>query len=204
MTEQQAARTHFDMLKQYSAVAMSFARYPNIGKNIDYPLVGGTEELGELFGKLHTAAEADDTLNDIEREQLCLEAGDVFWYFNAFMSEAGIPLERFAALENDCTVPTMTKDSAYHIGAVEHQATRLMACLGGVCGQIKRLHRDDGDEMTPERREKIFAAGQLFVQQFANVCATADLTFEQVLDANVQKLSGRRERGTLHGSGDNR
>jgi hypothetical protein len=36
------------------------------------------------------------------------------------------------------------------------------------------------------------------------MCDTLGLDLEEVAGANIEKLRGRRDRGTLHGSGDDR
>lgn len=75
---------------------------------------------------------------------------------------------------------------------------------GEVLGKLKKMMRDDGGVLSEERR-------QAFKKELGDVlwyvAATATelgFTLEEVVEANLEKLFGRRERGTLHGSGDDR
>lgn len=72
---------------------------------------------------------------------------------------------------------------------------------GEVANQVKKLYRDGDD---PARRAKIGAElGDVF-WYLVRLCDALGLDPEQVIAENVEKLSGRKSRGTLGGSGDNR
>ncbi|MCL4117204.1 UNVERIFIED_CONTAM: hypothetical protein GTU68_062663 [Idotea baltica] len=58
--------------------------------------------------------------------------------------------------------------------------------------------------MSDERREMMKSELGDVAWYLAVLCASCGLDFGDVLAANVNKLKGRVERGTIHGDGDNR
>jgi NTP pyrophosphatase (non-canonical NTP hydrolase) len=75
---------------------------------------------------------------------------------------------------------------------------------GEVQGKVKKIIRDDGSVITPEKRVEI--AGELgdVLWYVARLAAELGYTFEEIAQANIDKLESRRERGVVTGSGDNR
>ena len=75
---------------------------------------------------------------------------------------------------------------------------------GEVQNKVKKIIRDAGGEIT----EKVIDAikGELgdILWYIALMCKELDITMESVAEANIEKLFGRKERGVLQGSGDNR
>lgn len=75
---------------------------------------------------------------------------------------------------------------------------------GEVAGHLKRLHRDDGGQLTADRREKIKLEIGDTLWYLSQVAHEIGFTLEDIAQANLEKIAGRVERGTLHGSGDDR
>lgn len=75
---------------------------------------------------------------------------------------------------------------------------------GEVLGKVKKLYRDDNMTLTEERRQALKAElGD--VMWYISQCATElGLSLEEIAEANIEKLFARRDKGTLHGDGDNR
>ena len=80
--------------------------------------------------------------------------------------------------------------------------------LNGEAGEyaeiIKKMIRDDGGKLSAERREK--AKKELgdvlwYLSQAARLC---NLTLSEVAEGNIAKLMSRKERGVIHGDGDDR
>ena len=68
--------------------------------------------------------------------------------------------------------------------------------------------RDDSGEIKPANsmqleKDLIAELGDCF-WQLAACCTVLGLTLDEVAEANLDKLSGREERGTIVGSGDSR
>ena len=75
---------------------------------------------------------------------------------------------------------------------------------GEVQGKIKKIIRDNGGKITPEHIEAIKGELSDVLWYIASMCDNLGLKMEDVATYNIEKLKGRRDRGTLHGSGDNR
>jgi NTP pyrophosphatase (non-canonical NTP hydrolase) len=88
---------------------------------------------------------------------------------------------------------------------------RMMYCATGIAGEageiaehMKKMLRDDKMMPTVERREALFKeVGDLmwYVSQF---CTEMNFSMSEVMEHNLVKLQSRKERGVLHGDGDNR
>ena len=108
-------------------------------------------------------------------------------------------------LEEYCA---FTRTTAVYPEAVSGAVPELMYLALGLSGeagevanQIKKIYRD-GD--TESRREKIASElGDVF-WYWVRLTDSLGFTPEQVLRANREKLSGRKERGTLGGDGEHR
>jgi NTP pyrophosphatase (non-canonical NTP hydrolase) len=75
---------------------------------------------------------------------------------------------------------------------------------GEVQGKIKKIIRDDGGNITPEHIEAIKGELSDILWYISSMCDTLGLKMEDVATYNIKKLKSRRDRGVLHGSGDNR
>lgn len=76
--------------------------------------------------------------------------------------------------------------------------------VGEVQGKIKKVIRDSGGIINDERRQQL--AGELgdVMWYLSQMASELDLSLNDIAQANLDKLSSRKERGTLQGSGDNR
>jgi NTP pyrophosphatase (non-canonical NTP hydrolase) len=75
---------------------------------------------------------------------------------------------------------------------------------GEVAGKVKKLYRDDGGCISPERREAILHELGDTVYYMARIIEALNSSFEEVEAMNRAKLNSRAQRGVLKGSGDNR
>ena len=76
--------------------------------------------------------------------------------------------------------------------------------VGEIQGKLKKVARDDGGAVTPERREDLLAEAGDVLWYVSQLCTELDATLEDVAASNINKLSSRKERGVITGSGDNR
>lgn len=79
-----------------------------------------------------------------------------------------------------------------------------MGEAGETQGKIKKIIRDAGGIITVENIIEIKKELGDQLWYIASMCDTLGLKMEDVASGNIEKLQGRRDRGTLHGSGDNR
>lgn len=88
--------------------------------------------------------------------------------------------------------------------AVMYPALGLAGEAGEIAEKVKKWLRDDAGDMTNERRDAILKE---LGDPLWYITALADdlgFTLEEVVQANVNKLTSRKERNVLQGSGDNR
>jgi NTP pyrophosphatase (non-canonical NTP hydrolase) len=76
---------------------------------------------------------------------------------------------------------------------------------GEIAEKVKKWIRDGGGEViTEDRREAILKELGDPLWYITAIAADLGYTLQDVVDANVDKLTSRKERGVLQGSGDNR
>ncbi len=80
--------------------------------------------------------------------------------------------------------------------------------LGGEAGEvlekIKKILRDKHGEIDEETREKLAKELGDVLWYVAQLCTELGLSMEEVAKQNLEKLFSRKERGVLHGEGDER
>ena len=80
----------------------------------------------------------------------------------------------------------------------------LVGEAGEIANKVKKIQRDHASVMTEEMRNQL---GEELGDVFWYLAACAyelDFKLADLAEANLQKLAQRKQRGTLHGSGDNR
>jgi len=87
---------------------------------------------------------------------------------------------------------------------VIYPALGLAEEAGEVAGKIKKAQRDDNGVITEERKEAIKKELGDCMWYITAECNELGILLDDVITENVNKMFGRRERGTLHGSGDDR
>lgn len=80
--------------------------------------------------------------------------------------------------------------------------------IGGETGElfekVKKLYRDNGGELTFERKKGILLEMGDMLWYMARLCDYMGLAFSEVPDWNVEKLQSRKDRKKLQGDGDYR
>ena len=82
---------------EYQKRASKTAIYPNIGKNLTYPVIGLCGETGELankFGK--TIRDSNGIVTEDAREEMLSELGDILWFLSQTCTELNCTLEDVA------------------------------------------------------------------------------------------------------------
>lgn len=98
------------------------------------------------------------------------------------------------------------KETAFYSGEwqVMYPALGLAGEVGEVCNKIKKIYRDDDGHMTDEQREGIAKELGDCLWYFAQLATDLGVSLDVIARGNIAKLSSRKERGVLGGSGDNR
>ena len=169
---------------------MNTAVYHAIGKNPGYPGLGLPDETGEVFEKVDMLLSSGVS----DPDGVADEIGDVYWYIAALSHELKIDLTELdgpeAAMDGFVSVP--------------HVSAMLVSCK--IAGHVKKIIREG-------KRGKKYATR---VEDITKLLIELDTllrmvirfqtpyTREQVFERNINKLSDRKDRGVLHGDGDNR
>jgi len=75
---------------------------------------------------------------------------------------------------------------------------------GEVQGKIKKLIRDCAGGIPQDKKEAVLDELGDLLWYMAGVCTVLGADLSEVAQNNLNKLQSRKERGVLHGSGDNR
>src|SRR6056300_1341628 len=89
--------------------------------------------------------------------------------------------------------------------ALEYLALGLTSEAGEVAGKVKKLIRD-GEDVEGFELKKIAIASEVgdVLWYCAMLAKEVGVPLNDIMKENLRKLHGRKVRGTLHGSGDNR
>ena len=85
-----------------------------------------------------------------------------------------------------------------------YPALGLAGEAGEVANKVKKIYRDDGGQVTDDRRVQIAKELGGVLWYVATVCTDLNLNLGDVARENVAILASRQERGTLRGDGDER
>lgn len=75
---------------------------------------------------------------------------------------------------------------------------------GELLGKFKKLIRDDNLILTEERRQSMIDESSDVLWYLAAVADALGTTLEDIAIHNIDKLTDRKKRGVIKGSGDNR
>lgn len=75
---------------------------------------------------------------------------------------------------------------------------------GEVAEKIKKIIRDDGGQVLPERKKEIEKELGDVLWYLTQIATELNLELDQIAEKNIEKLYSRLERGQIGGSGDNR
>lgn len=110
---------------------------------------------------------------------------------------------------NDYTKQALTTLSDdYDYGDITPQMMGMVLGLsdesGEVLGKFKKLLRDKKGVLTEDDKREIAKELGDILWYISSVTHLLGYSMDEVAEMNLDKLAGRRERGTLKGSGDNR
>lgn len=181
-------------LDEYQKTAMTFASY---GQNPFYPMLGLSEECGELIALMTTK---NDT-----KEKVIGEIGDIVWMIAGIAKENKTAMGELEIFE----IPTLVKSGKFRV---------MMDILPFVCGlhgkTAKFVRKHEGFSPTKASRwismendvseYKVTLRGILseILSRVVMIARKYGLTLEEVLDYNIAKLTERKQAGVIIGNGD--
>ena len=74
--------------------------------------------------------------------------------------------------------------------------------VGEVAGKFAKAVREEGGVITPERFQAVCCELGDVVWFVAEICTCLGVSFSSILEANLEKLDGRKTRGVINGNGD--
>jgi NTP pyrophosphatase (non-canonical NTP hydrolase) len=90
-------RGHEMNFTDYQEKARLTAKYPVIGQGVIYPTLGLANEAGEVSGKIKKIfRDKNGMIEDVDREALKAELGDVLWYLAQISTELHLSLDEIA------------------------------------------------------------------------------------------------------------
>ena len=75
---------------------------------------------------------------------------------------------------------------------------------GEVAGKLKKIMRDDGGQLSPEKLDDLVAELGDVLWYVTAVADDLGITINDIFFANYTKIKSRQERGMIKGSGDTR
>jgi NTP pyrophosphatase (non-canonical NTP hydrolase) len=85
-----------------------------------------------------------------------------------------------------------------------YAALGLAGEAGEIANTIKKIMRDDDGTITDEKRKEVKKELGDVLWYVACTATEMGLNLDEVAQANLDKLASRKERGTLHGNGNDR
>ena len=178
-------------LLDYGNEARKTAIYPNRGQNLPYAILGLIEEAYELKEKM-LAGDSEGAL---------LELGDVLWYLVACSDELGLEFSELFG-QNITTLEALA--SLEHRIAVETIAGFALDEAASAGGVVKKIIRDDAGKASEAKSARLRSLLESIAAALSAAAYLLGKTLSDAMEANVKKLSSRKNRGALTGSGDYR
>lgn len=106
----------------------------------------------------------------------------------------------------DYTLPVINVPEENDVVVADYcyPALRLAEEAGEVSGKFAKAVRDNHGRIDSERKEAIVKELGDVCWFVAELCTILDVSLESVMQKNIDKLTSRKERNVIHGSGDNR
>jgi len=83
--------------EEYQKLSRKTAIYPDKDNNFVYPTLGLTGEAGEVSEKIKKVLRDDNgVVDDLKRQEIKKELGDVLWYLSQIATELGLSLDDVA------------------------------------------------------------------------------------------------------------
>jgi len=188
-------------LKEYQQKARNTAIYLEIeNSKMLYPALGLVSECGEVAGKVKKLIrDANWNMSPDRAEAIAKELGDCCWYLANICCDTNLELNMMYEMRG-CSIVNQIRKLSLPRLIIHMNYHAVMAAKA-----LERWYYDHNGHMSastqyvqiPQHLSHIIVC----VEKIANKC---NYTLEEVYAANIQSLSGRKKRGTLHGNGDNR
>ena len=177
---------------KYQAEALTTAIYP-LERELDYTILGLCSEVAEVAELVSPPNTMGATATEVAASMKS-ETGDCFWYAAAVADALKVPLQ------------DVWDNRIYDAERCAPQiiAVELVVQSGLMAGLLKKAIRDDAGVLTPDRKAKMLLALGAVLSELNALSVSIGSSAHAVTQANLNKLSDRKQRGVLGGSGDAR
>lgn len=183
--------------KDYQSLAAKTVVYPGAEwdeMGLIYSTLGLVDEIGEAIELV------DPWDESVAGDRLIKEMSDILWYVARVVAEFRLDFDdvekEAAELEDDTGFSTIHESLSY-----------MMTNAAQICGQLKKYIRDENYTIDFPSKDKCtqvqFRIASL-INGIYNCLQLLNISLEEVMSINLDKLYSRKERGKLQGSGDRR
>lgn len=174
--------------KTYQTESRKTATYPGLDKDISYPLMGLCGECGELFEKFKKVLRDNNGVMSQERiDGIIGELGDSLWYLFQIHSELKIDFQ------DNYTEVTINKND---LNSILKILVAMNCCISDIAIYCLSSNKTLISELT-KRTNTLIAL-------IKEICKICNITIEEIMDKNIEKLKSRLERNVISGEGDDR
>lgn len=161
---------------------------------LPYILLGIVGESSELFEKIVKSEQEGEKQKDL----IIKEMGDIFWYLAAWSDFVDNDLEKLI-------ISTLTKEKPHPV----FLAMDIVIESGRIAEYGKKLLRDNFEQyeegiLDETKKASIDASVGKIAGFLMKLSMCYQLDYETILQANIDKLKSRVDRGVIGGSGDER
>lgn len=185
-------------LDEYQSQALQTAVYP-LARALDYTVLGLVSEVGELaevYADANYDAGAGFGWPQTYVDDALSEIGDGFWYCAAIADAMGTTLGVITATSTRSTVHLSASRGLIMIALTKE--------AGAIAGIAKKAIRDNGGVLTAAKQREIEAHLLNVLALLEHFAVKLGSSRKGVMNKNLAKLSDRKARGTLQGSGNER
>ena len=167
---------------------------------IMYPALGLAGEVGELLDKMQLLYAPNSGLTNWG---VIKEIGDCLWYTMSLAMDAGVQVPY-----RDYETFSEFRQATWAEPIQDYDRHYVMACLpvvvGQICEIVKKAFRDNGGIILDDKKMQLDILIGTVLRYLYRICKLLNVTMDEVAETNIGKLTSRRDRGVLHGDGDNR
>lgn len=167
---------------EYQKEVGVFADYPaGIVKGntvkLFYPVLGLAEEVSEFHEKRYSS--------NCDTVEIIKELGDICWFVQEIATCIGMKMSALSS----CTIKA---------------SVSLDVLSGRISGILAKTVRDNEGIVPLSGLDTIRSTLALIISKVHDYATQYGVTIQDVMEKNYNKLSSRKLRGVIHGSGDNR
>ncbi len=184
---------------EYQSKARGTAIYlEEKGSRLIYPALGLVGECGEVADKIKKTIRGDG-VTEKSIAAIGKELGDCCWYIANICCDADLDIAMINSMADAHMAASLKKLTL-------PQLVLCMCRLASSIAEVLEKWHSLYDGQTNERSRFIGFPRNLseIISCIKEIASRHDFTLEEIYTANIEKLTSRKERGKLRGSGDDR